>query len=72
MKQNMGRTDRLVRALLIAPVLLVIAFLVGIGTIAGLIATVLAVVMLATAVLGYCPLYAPFHFRTNGQHQTTA
>ncbi len=72
MKQNMGKADRLVRALLIAPVLLVIAFLAGIATVVGVIAAALAVVMLGTAALGYCPLYAPFHFRTNGEHQTIA
>ncbi len=65
MKKNMGTTDRLVRALLVAPVLLVIAFAVGFATVAGVIATVLAVVMLATAAVGICPLYLPFHLRTD-------
>ena len=65
MKKNMGTTDRLIRALLVAPVLLVIAFLVGIGSTIGVLATVLAVVMLATAAVGFCPLYLPFHLRTN-------
>ena len=65
MKKNMGTTDRLVRALLVAPVLLVIAFVVGFATVAGVIATVLAVVMLATAAVGFCPLYLPFHLHTD-------
>ena len=72
MKKNMGTTDRLVRALLVAPVLLVIAFAVGFGTVAGVIATVLAVVMLATAAVGFCPLYLPFHLHTDHASKATA
>ena len=49
MKQNMGTTDRIIRAIVVAPVLLVIAYLVGFATVVGVIATVLAVVMLGTA-----------------------
>jgi len=65
MKKNMGTTDRLVRALLVAPVLLVIAFAVGFGSVAGVIAAVLAVVMVGTAAVGFCPLYVPFHVHTD-------
>ena len=65
MKKNMGTTDRLVRALLVAPILLVIAFAVGFATVAGDIAMVLALLMLATAALGFCPLYLPFHLHTD-------
>lgn len=72
MKQNMGTTDRLVRALLVAPVLLVVAYLVGFTTVAGVIAAVLAVVMLATAAAGFCPLYLPFHLHTDHRHQAPA
>jgi hypothetical protein len=68
MKKNMGTTDRLVRALLIAPVLLVLAYLVGFATVAGIIATVLAVVMLGTAAVGFCPLYLPLHLHTDHRH----
>ena len=65
MKQNMGTTDRSIRAVVVAPVLLVIAYLVGFATIVGVIATVLAVVMLGTAAVGFCPLYVPFHLHTD-------
>ena len=65
MKQNMGTTDRLVRALLVAPVLLALAFLVGFATLAGVIAAVLAAVMLGTAAVGFCPLYLPFYIHTD-------
>jgi len=72
MHENMGTTDRLVRALLVAPALLVIASLVGWLTVAGVIATVLAVVMLATAAVGFCPLYVPLHLQTHRTHKSAA
>ena len=72
MKKNMGTTDRLVRALVIAPVLLVLAVLVGFATVGGVIATLLAVVMLATAAVGFCPLYLPFHLHTDHAPNRTA
>ena len=71
MSQNMGQTDRMVRGLLAAPVLVIAAFWVGVGTVVGVIALVLAVVMVATALVGFCPLYVPFHLHTNGHHRTT-
>ena len=71
MKKNMGTTDRLVRALLVAPALWVVAFAVGFGTVAGVIATVLAVVMLGTAAVGFCPLYEPFHLHTDHEPKAT-
>lgn len=63
MKQNMGGVDRVVR-IGIAVVLVVGAGLVGFGSIAGIIMLVLAVVMLATAALAFCPLYLPFGLST--------
>ena len=68
MKQNMGTADRLIRALAVAPVLLVLAYLVGFGSIVGVLATAGAVVMVATAAIGFCPLYAPFDLHTNARH----
>ena len=65
MKKNMGSADRLIRGLLVAPALLVIAYLVGVASVAGVIAIVLAVVMLATAAVGFCPLYVPLHVHTD-------
>lgn len=70
MSQNMGRADRMARGLLVAPVLVIVALWTGIATAAGVIAIVLAVVMVATAVVGFCPLYVPFHLHTNGRQRT--
>ncbi len=57
MTRNMGNIDRLVRGLLAAPVALILAFVVGIGSVAGVILVVAALVMAVTAVVGFCPLY---------------
>ncbi len=63
MKQNIGNTDRIVRIVL-AALLAVGAWLVGFGSIGGVILLALAVVMLVTSALGFCPLYAPFGLST--------
>jgi hypothetical protein len=71
MKKNMGITDRLVRGVLIAPTLVIVAFLVGFTTLVGVIAVALVAVMLATAAVGFCPLYVPFHLHT-GRRRVSA
>lgn len=63
MKPNVGGTDRIVRVV-IAVALLVGAWLVGFGTIGGIIMLVLAVVMVVTALAQRCPLYLPFGIST--------
>lgn len=57
MIRNMGSVDRGVRAFLVAPVAIVLAFIVGAGTVAGVILFVLAAVMWATSAIGFCPNY---------------
>lgn len=63
MKQNIGSTDRIVR-IVIAAILTVGAWMAGFGSIGGIILLILALVMLATSAVGFCPLYAPFGFST--------
>ncbi len=59
MKLNMGTADRAVRTFIVAPVLIVLAlFVFGAGSIAGVIALVVAAVMLLTSAVGNCPLYS--------------
>ena len=67
MIKNMNTLDRVLRALVVAPLLVIAALFVGVGTILGVVLLVLAVVMLATAAVGFCPLYALFHLNTRGQ-----
>ena len=65
MKVNMGNADRAVRALLVAPVLIVLAFAVfGAGSVPGVIALILAAVMLLTSAVGSCPLYSAIGIST--------
>lgn len=66
MKHNMGAVDRLVRAFGAAPALIVVGFVLGAGSLFGILAFVVAGVMLATAALGFCPGYIPFGLSTRG------
>ena len=58
MNKNMTTLDRRMRALLIAPVAVLIAVLIGPGSVASIVVYALAAVMLATGAAGYCPLYS--------------
>jgi Protein of unknown function (DUF2892) len=57
-KQNMGSLDRILRTVIVAPVLIVLGLVVfEVGSLPSIIAFVLAGVMLATSAVGFCPLY---------------
>jgi hypothetical protein len=60
MKMNLGSADRKLRALAVAPVLVVAGVLAGPAGWLAIVLYALAGVMLATSAAGYCPLYAPF------------
>ena len=63
MKKNMGGADRIIRVLIAA----VFAFLYFSATVTGTIGLVLLVlggVFIATSLVGFCPLYAPFGINT--------
>lgn len=63
MKKNLGSADRSIRIILA----LVFAILLLTGQVSGVVAiilTVLAVVLLGTSLVGFCPLYAPFKIST--------
>lgn len=64
---NMGRTDRMTRALLIAPVLIIVGFVAGPTGVLAYILYALAAVMLLTSAIGFCPLYAPFKINTTSR-----
>jgi Inner membrane protein YgaP-like, transmembrane domain len=67
MTKNMNTLDRALRAFVVAPLLVIAALFIGAGTILGVVLLVLTAVMLATAAVGFCPLYALFHLNTRGQ-----
>jgi len=63
MKQNMGNTDRAIRAIAAAT----IGFLYFTNVISGTTAIILGllgIILLLTSTVSFCPLYAPFRFTT--------
>ena len=65
-KHNRRTVDRLPRAFVAAPLLLVLGFAFGNGSVLGVVAFLSAGIMLATAAAGYCPAYIPFGISTRG------
>ena len=57
MTRNMGTLDRGVRGFLVAPAAIIAAFILGAGTVLGIVLFVVAGIMLATFATGYCPNY---------------
>jgi Inner membrane protein YgaP-like, transmembrane domain len=67
--RNMGTFDRGLRAFVIAPAI-VAAFLIGAGTVLGVILFVVAGIMLTTAVTAFCPTYTVLGISTRrGLHR---
>ena len=64
MTRNVNNSDRLVRTGL-GVVLVAVALLVGVASLAGVVLLVLAAVMLGTAAFGFCPLYAALGISTH-------
>jgi hypothetical protein len=62
MKLNESNVDRIIRAA-VGVILLALGFGILSGVLA-IVADVLGVVMLATAAIGFCPLYALVNFST--------
>jgi hypothetical protein len=71
MTRNMSTLDRIIRGLFVAPAAIVVAFVVGVGSLGGILLLALAALMLATAVTGVCPLYRLLHLDTRGGRPQT-
>ncbi len=68
MKCNVGKADRVVRGIL--GLILVLVGFAGLGGLKGTAATVVGVagiILLATVVVGFCPLYRLFGVNTCGK-----
>jgi Inner membrane protein YgaP-like, transmembrane domain len=63
---NMSNLDRSIRAG-IAVVALVVAIVIGAGSAGGIFLLVVTALMAVTAAVGFCPLYALFHFDSHGR-----
>jgi hypothetical protein len=69
----MRRVDRPVRALGVGPVLIALSVPVfGVGSVLGIVALVLAGVLLVTAAVGFCPGHAPSGISTSAASPPTA
>jgi hypothetical protein len=66
MRTNMSNLDRALRAV-IAVAALVVAIVIGAGSVAGIVLLVVTAVMGVTAAVGFCPLYALFHLDSRGR-----
>jgi hypothetical protein len=66
MPNNMSNVDRAVRAVLAAAAL-VVAIVIGAGSVAGVVLLVVVALMGVTAAVGFCPLYALFHVDSRGR-----
>jgi Protein of unknown function (DUF2892) len=67
MSRNMSNLDRALRGFVVAPIAIVLAVLVGAGSLGGILLFALAAIMLATGAVGFCPLYALFRLDTRGR-----
>jgi K+-transporting ATPase A subunit len=66
MKKNMGTVDRVVRVL--AAIVVVALYLTGqLSGTAAVVLGIIAVVFIATSVVGTCPLYLPLKIDTRGK-----
>ncbi len=64
MVKNVGSPDKIARYL-IAVVAIIAAFLVGAGTVLGIILFLVAAIMVLTAALGFCPIWRIVGVNTN-------
>lgn len=63
MEKNMGTVDRVVRVV-VAVTIVVLWFTNVISGGLAIVLGLLAMVFLATSIIGFCPLYVPFKFST--------
>jgi len=66
MSRNMSTLDRVIRGFAVAPLAILAAVLLGVGSIGGIVLFVIAAIMIVTAAVGVCPLYSLLHLDTRG------
>jgi len=67
MARNMSTLDRVIRGFGVAPLAILVAVLLGAGSIGVIILFVIAGIMIVTAAVGVCPLYSLLHLDTRGR-----
>ena len=68
MKKNMGMLDRLIRIIL-AVVVAVLYFTRAISGTAAVVLGVLAIILVLTSLVSFCPLYVPFKLSTKKKQE---
>lgn len=63
--KNMGGLDRALRAFVVAPAAIVVAFALGASSIGGIVLFAVGGIALVTGALGRCPSYVPFGIDTH-------
>ena len=66
MKTNMNILDRRLRALVVAPLVVLVGIVIGPSAVGSIILYAVAAIMLATSTAGYCPLYSVLHLGGSG------
>jgi DUF2892 family protein len=71
MKLNMGTVDRVVRTLL--AILIAVLYLTNVFSgVVGIVLGIVAIILLLTGVISFCPLYALLGLSTRGGEQPAA
>ena len=65
MTRNMGIWDRGLRTFVVAPAAIVAAFIVGAGSVGGIILLVVAGIMLVSSAAAFCPTYTVIGISTH-------
>ena len=66
MKTNLGNTDKIIRTI-IAALFAILYFTGVVKGVIGLILLILAVILLLTSIIGFCPLYTLLGLATKGK-----
>lgn len=64
MPKNMGFIDKIIR-LIIAVAIAILYFTGQISGVAAIVLGIIAIIFIATSIIGTCPLYLPFKINTN-------
>lgn len=68
MNQNMGSTDRMIRLIVLA-IIVVLYFTNSISGVFATILLVIAAILLVTRFFSFCPLYLPFGISTRNKSE---
>ena len=70
--KNMGSLDRALRAFVVAPAAIIVAFALGASSIGGIVLFVVAGIALVTGASGRCPTYVLLGIDTHGRGHVRA